>query len=306
MKSVKNVSSLIGNTPIIELNEYSKRHQLNNTIIGKLEAFNPSGSIKDRTALAMLEDAIDKGLLNSKTTIIEPTSGNTGIGLAMLASSMGNPLILTMPESMSLERKQMLQAYGAKIVLTASDKGMQGSIDKAHELLKTVENSYMPSQFTNPANAEVHYKTTGPELWQQCNNDIDIVVIGVGTGGTITGVGNYLKSVNPSVEIIAVEPESSPVLSKGYSGSHKIQGIGAGFVPEVLDTKVYSRIICVSDDDAINTTKELLQMDGLAVGISSGAALFAASKIASETSDKRIAVIFPDSANRYFSILTKE
>ncbi len=272
-------------------------------ILAKLEYFNPAGSIKDRVATAMIDDAEEKGILKPNSTIIEPTSGNTGIGLAMVAASRGYKIILTMPETMSVERRNLLKAYGAEIVLTEGAKGMKGAIEKANELAKTIPNSFIPAQFENPANPAIHKKTTGVEIWEDTEGKVDIFVAGVGTGGTISGAGEYLKSKNPNIKIVAVEPASSPVLSKGVSGAHKIQGIGAGFVPNTLNTKIYDEIIPVENEAAFDTGKNLARKEGLLVGISSGAAVFAAIELAkrSENKNKVIVVILPDTGDRYLS-----
>lgn len=299
-KIYKNIGELIGNTPLLELSNYNSKFSLNNKIIAKLEYFNPAGSVKDRIAKAMIDDAIARNLINKDTTIIEPTSGNTGIGLAAIASSRGYKVILTMPETMSTERRNLLMAYGAKLVLTEGSKGMKGAIEKALELSKEIDNSFIPSQFTNVANPTIHYKTTGPEIWNDLDGKIDILVSGIGTGGTISGAGKYLKEQNPNIKIVAVEPAFSPVLSGGNPGPHKIQGIGAGFVPEVLNTNIYDEIIKVENDDAFNTSKELAKTEGILIGISSGAALWAATEIAKkeENNNKNIVVILPDNGER--------
>ncbi len=294
---------LIGNTPLVEVVNIEKRHGLKAKVLVKLEYFNPAGSAKDRIARAMIEDAEEKGKLKKGSVIIEPTSGNTGIGLAVVAASKGYRVILTMPETMSAERRNILKAYGAELVLTEGAKGMKGAIAKAEELAKEIENSFIPGQFENPANPEIHRKTTGPEIWKDTDGSVDIFVAGVGTGGTITGVGEYLKSQNPQVKVVAVEPLSSPVLSEGKSGSHKIQGIGAGFVPDILNTKVYDEIFPVEDDAAFAAAKELAKAEGVLVGISSGAALFAALELAKrpENEGKTIVALMPDSGDRYYS-----
>ncbi len=304
MKNIyKNLTDLIGKTPLLELSNYTKKYDLEGNIIGKLEYFNPAGSVKDRIAYAMIVDAEEKGLLKSNSVIIEPTSGNTGIGLASVAAARGYRIIITMPETMSIERRNLLKSYGAEIVLTDGTLGMKGAINKADELSKEIENSYVPSQFSNPANPAMHKKTTGPEIWEDTNGKVDIFVSGIGTGGTITGVGEYLKSKNPDIKIVAVEPIDSPVLSEGKGGPHKIQGIGAGFVPDTLNTEIYDEIITVSNEHAFNTGKELAKTEGLLLGISSGAALVAAKEIAKrpENKGKNIVVIFPDTGERYLS-----
>jgi cysteine synthase A len=304
-KIAKNITDLIGNTPLMELNNYGKKHNLQVKLIVKLEYLNPAGSIKDRVAKSMIEDAEVKGLLKPETVIIEPTSGNTGIGLASVAAARGYRVILTMPETMSIERRNLLKIYGAELVLTDGTKGMKGAVEKAEELAKEIPNSFIPGQFKNPANPAVHKSTTGPEIWEDTGGKIDIFVSGVGTGGTITGTGEYLKTKNPKLMIVAVEPAESPVLSKGKAGSHKIQGIGAGFVPEVLNTKIDDQVITVTDDNAVNTAREIAVTEGLFVGISSGAAVWAAAEIGKlkEHTGKNIVVILPDSGERYMSTL---
>ncbi len=295
---------LIGNTPLLQLNGYSKKAGVADaTILAKLEYLNPAGSVKDRIALAMLEDAEAKGILKPGATIIEPTSGNTGIGLAAVAAAKGYHAILTLPETMSVERRNLLKAYGAEIVLTEGSKGMKGAIEKANELHASTPGSFIPSQFDNPANPAAHKKTTGPEIWEQTGGKVDFFIAGVGTGGTLTGVGEYLKEKNPNVKIIAVEPATSPVLSKGTAGVHKIQGIGAGFVPSVLNTKIYDEIIPIENDDAFAEGKNFAQSEGILVGISSGAALKAARIVAlrPENKGKTIVVLLPDSGDRYLS-----
>lgn len=302
-KVYKNLTDLIGKTPLLELSNYEKKHDLKATVIGKLEYFNPAGSVKDRIAKAMIEDAEANGLLKTGSVIIEPTSGNTGIGLASVAAAHGYRIILTMPETMSVERRNLLKAYGAELVLTEGAKGMSGAIAKAEELAAEIENSFIPGQFVNPANPQVHRTTTGPEIWEDTEGKVDIFVAGVGTGGTLTGVGEYLKSQNPNVTIVAVEPDGSPVLSEGKSGSHKIQGIGAGFVPKVLNTSVYDEIIRVKNEDAFAVGKELSKTEGLLVGISSGAAIWAATELAKrpENAGKVIVAVLPDTGERYLS-----
>jgi len=302
-KIYKNLTDLIGKTPLLELSNYNEKNALQATLIAKLEYFNPAGSVKDRIAKAMIDDAESKGLLKPGSVIIEPTSGNTGIGLASVAAARGYRIILTMPETMSIERRKLLKAYGAEIVLTDGSLGMKGAIDKAEELAKEIPNSFIPGQFINPANPETHRQTTGPEIWEDTDGKVDIFVCGVGTGGTLTGVGEFLKSKNPDVKVIAVEPAGSPVLSKGIAGSHGIQGIGAGFVPKVLNTKIYDEVIAVKDEDAYQTGRELSKTEGLLVGISSGAALWAATEIAKrpENADKMIVVLLPDTGERYLS-----
>ncbi|MCL2800002.1 MAG: cysteine synthase A [Endomicrobia bacterium] len=297
------ITDLIGKTPLLRLNNYEKQNALKAEIIGKLEYFNPAGSVKDRIAKAMIDDAEAKGLLNKDSVIIEPTSGNTGIGLACVAASRGYKIILTMPETMSIERRNLLKAYGAELVLTEGAKGMKGAIAKAEELAKETPNSFIPGQFVNPANPAAHKAATGPEIWEDTDEEVDILVSGVGTGGTISGAGEYLKSKNPNIKIIAVEPADSPVLSKGTSGPHKIQGIGAGFIPETLNTKIYDEIITVSNDDAFKTAREIAKSEGFLIGISSGAAVFAATEIAKlpENAGKKIVVILPDNGERYLS-----
>lgn len=297
------LTELIGKTPLLELTNYEKALGLKAKVIGKLEYFNPAGSIKDRIAKTMIEDAETKGLLKPKSVIIEPTSGNTGIGLASVAAARGYRVILTMPETMSVERRQLLKAYGAEIVLTEGAKGMKGAIDKAEELVQKTPNSFIPGQFVNPANPAAHRTTTGPEIWEDTDGNVDIFVAGVGTGGTLTGTGAYLKSKNVAVKVVAVEPFDSPVLSEGKAGSHMLQGIGANFVPEVLDTNIYDEIIKVKSEDAFATGRQIAQSEGLLVGISSGAAVWAASELAkrSENSGKTIVVILPDTGERYLS-----
>ena len=299
----KGILNLIGNTPLVEVTNIEKNHDLDATVLVKLEYLNPDGSVKDRIAKAMIEDAEAKGILKEGSVIIEPTSGNTGIGLAAIATAKGYRAILTMPETMSVERRNMLKAYGAEIVLTEGAKGMKGAIAKAEELAKEIENSFIPGQFVNPANPKVHRETTGPEIWNDTDGKVDIFVAGVGTGGTLTGVGEYLKSQKPDVKIVAVEPSTSPVLSEGKAGVHKIQGIGAGFVPDVLNTGIYDEIIRIDNDDAFDTGKEIARTEGILVGISSGAALNAALQLAKrpENKGKTIVALLPDSGDRYYT-----
>lgn len=303
MKTYQSIAELVGGTPLLELKNYEKNNELSATILAKLEYLNPAGSVKDRVAKAMIDDAEEKGLLKPDSVIIEPTSGNTGIGLAAVAAARGYKIILTMPETMSVERRNLLKAYGAELVLTEGAKGMKGAIEKAEELAEQTPNSFIPSQFTNIANPTAHKKTTGPEIWNDTDGKVDIFVAGVGTGGTITGVGEYLKSKNPNVKVVAVEPAGSPVLSKGTPGPHKIQGIGAGFVPEILNTKIYDEIIAVENEDAFSTGKALAKGEGLLVGISSGAAVFAATELAKrpENKGKIIVALLPDTGDRYLS-----
>ena len=303
MKIYEKITDLIGSTPLMELKNFEKENNLEAKVVAKLEYFNPAGSVKDRIALAMLDDAEAKGLLKPDSVIIEPTSGNTGIGLAAVSASRGYRIILTMPETMSVERRNLLKAYGAEIVLTDGAKGMKGAIEKAEELAKEIPNSFIPGQFVNMANPQAHLKTTGPEIWKDTDGKVDIFVAGVGTGGTLSGVGEYLKSQNPNVKIVAVEPAGSPVLSKGTPGPHKIQGIGAGFVPDTLNTKIYDEIITVENEDAFATGKALARKEGLLVGISSGAAVHAASVLAKrpENKGKLIVVLLPDTGDRYLS-----
>lgn len=302
-KLAKNVTELIGNTPLLELSNYGKKNGAKGNLLGKLEYFNPAGSVKDRIAYAMITDAEEKGLIKPGATIIEPTSGNTGIGIASVAAAKGYKAIIVMPETMSLERRKLLKGYGAELVLTDGSKGMKGAIAKAEEIQKETPNSIVTGQFINMANPEVHYKTTGPELWDATEGNVDVLVSGIGTGGTLTGAGKYLKEKNPNIKIIAVEPIDSPVLSHNKTGSHKIQGIGAGFVPDVLDTKLYDEIITVEDNDAFEASREVARTEGILVGISSGAALWAASQIAKreEYAGRNIAVILPDTGERYLS-----
>ena len=302
-KIYKNAAELVGNTPLLEVGNIEKELGLEAKILVKLEYFNPAGSAKDRIALSMIEDAEERGVLKPGAVIIEPTSGNTGIGLASLATIKGYRVILTMPETMSVERRNILKAYGAEIVLTDGTKGMNGAIAKANELAAEYENSFIPGQFENPANPEIHRKTTGPEIWNDTDGQVDIFVAGVGTGGTITGVGEYLKSQKPDVQVVAVEPATSPVLSQGKSGPHKIQGIGAGFVPKALNTEVYNEVIPVENEDAFATGKLIAKHEGILVGISSGAALYAAIELAKrpENKGKTIVALLPDSGDRYYS-----
>ena len=294
---------LVGNTPLVEVKNIEEELGLEARILVKLEYFNPAGSVKDRIAKAMIEDAEEKGLLKEGSVIIEPTSGNTGIGLASIAAVKGYRIILTMPETMSVERRNILKAYGAEIVLTECAKGMKGAIEKADELAKEIPGSYIPGQFVNPANPEVHRKTTGPEIWKDTDGEVDLFIAGVGTGGTVTGIGEYLKEQNPDVKVIAIEPATSPVLSQGHGGAHKIQGIGAGFVPDVLNTKIYDEVFPVENEKAFEYGKELAKAEGIITGISSGAALYAAVEVAkrSENEGKTIVVLLPDNGDRYYS-----
>lgn len=302
-KISKSLTELIGKTPLLELSNYEKKLGLNAKIVAKLEYFNPGGSVKDRIALAMIDDAEQRGVLKKGSVIIEPTSGNTGIGLASVAAARGYRIILTMPETMSVERRVLMRAYGAEIVLTEGAKGMKGAIAKAEELAAEIPNSFIPGQFVNPANPAIHRATTGPEIWDDTDGKVDIFVAGAGTGGTVTGVGEYLRGKNPNVKIVVVEPADSPVLSEGRSGPHKIQGIGAGFVPAVLNTKSYDEIITVKNEDAFFTAREIGRSEGLLVGISSGAAAWAAIELAKrpENAGKRIVVLLPDTGERYLS-----
>ena len=304
MSEIKNsFLDLVGNTPLVRVNNLIKKDELKADVLAKLEYFNPAGSVKDRIAKEMTLDALEKGLINENTTLIEPTSGNTGIGLSAVATALNLKIIITMPETMSVERRNLMKAYGAELVLTPGSEGMKGAIAKAKELASQIENSFIPGQFENPANPTAHYKTTGPEIYEQTEGKVDIFVAGVGTGGTISGIGKYLKEKNPEVKVVAVEPASSPVLSTGKGGAHKIQGIGAGFVPETLDTKIYDEIITVENEDAFATGKEMAKTEGILVGISSGAALYAAKELAKreENAGKTIVVLLPDGGDRYLS-----
>ena len=303
MSKVKNsFLDLVGNTPLVRVNNLIKKDELKADVLAKLEYFNPAGSVKDRIAKEMILEALEKGLINENTTLIEPTSGNTGIGLSAVATALNLKIIITMPETMSVERRNLMKAYGAELVLTPGSEGMKGAIAKAKELASQIENSFIPGQF-DPANPTAHYKTTGPEIYEQTEGKVDIFVAGVGTGGTISGIGKYLKEKNPEVKVVAVEPASSPVLSTGKGGAHKIQGIGAGFVPETLDTKIYDEIITVENEDAFATGKEMAKTEGILVGISSGAALYAAKELAKreENAGKTIVVLLPDGGDRYLS-----
>ena len=304
MSEIKNTFlDLVGNTPLVRVNNLIKKDELKADVLAKLEYFNPAGSVKDRIAKEMILDALEKGLINENTTLIEPTSGNTGIGLSAVATALNLKIIITMPETMSVERRNLMKAYGAELVLTPGSEGMKGAIAKAKELASQIENSFIPGQFENPANPTAHYKTTGPEIYEQTEGKVDIFVTGVGTGGTISGIGKYLKEKNPEVKVVAVEPASSPVLSTGKGGAHKIQGIGAGFVPETLNTKIYDEIITVENEDAFATGKEMAKTEGILVGISSGAALYAAKELAKreENAGKTIVVLLPDGGDRYLS-----
>ena len=302
-KIYENVAELIGKTPLLHANNFEKKRGVEANIFAKLEYFNPAGSVKDRVALAMINDAEQRGILKEGSVIIEPTSGNTGIGLASIAAARGYRIILTMPETMSIERRNLLKAYGAELVLTEGSKGMKGAIAKAEELAKETPDSFIPGQFVNPANPAAHKATTGPEIWEDTEGNVDIFIAGVGTGGTVTGVGQYLKSQNPDVKVVAVEPAGSPVLSQGKAGAHKIQGIGAGFVPETLDTKVYDEIITVENEDAFKTGRDIARSEGVLVGISSGAAVWAATELAKrpENKGKTIVALLPDTGERYLS-----
>ena len=303
MRVFNNITGLIGHTPLVEINRFTEKLGLKARILVKLELFNPAGSVKDSIAISIIEDAEKKGLLKPGSVIIEPTSGNTGIGLASIAASKGYRAVFTMPETMSAERRKLLQAYGAEIVLTEGAKGMKGAIAKAEELARQTPGSFIPGQFVNPANPEAHVRTTGPEIWDDTDGKVDIFVAGVGTGGTVTGTGRYLKSKNPAVRVVAVEPAASPVLTQGKAGPHAIQGIGAGFVPEVLDTKIYDEVIDVTNEDALATGREIARKEGFLVGISSGAALFAAVELARrpENAGKLIVALLPDNGDRYLS-----
>ncbi|NJP41019.1 cysteine synthase A [Oscillospiraceae bacterium HV4-5-C5C] len=308
MAVYKSLTELVGNTPLLELTNYEKAHELKARVVAKLEYFNPAGSVKDRIAKAMIDDAEAKGLLKKDSVIIEPTSGNTGIGLAAIAAARGYRVILTMPETMSVERRNLLKAYGAELVLTEGSKGMKGAIAKADELASSIPHAFIPGQFVNPANPAAHEATTGPEIWKDTDGDVAAFVAGIGTGGTITGVGRYLKKQNPDIKIVAVEPVGSPVLSEGHAGPHKIQGIGAGFVPETLDTKIYDEVIPVKDEDAAETARTLARHEGILTGISSGAALYAAAELAKrpEYAGKTIVVLLPDTGDRYLSTIYAE
>ena len=304
MSEIKNsFLDLVGSTPLVRVNNLIKKDELKADVLAKLEYFNPAGSVKDRIAKEMIQDALEKGLINENTTLIEPTSGNTGIGLSAVATALNLKIIITMPETMSVERRNLMKAYGAELVLTPGSEGMKGAIAKAKELASQIENSFIPGQFENPANPTAHYKTTGPEIYEQTEGKVDIFVAGLGTGGRISGIGKYLKEKNPEVKVVAVEPASSPVLSTGKGGAHKIQGIGAGFVPETLDTKIYDEIITVENEDAFATGKEMAKTEGILVGISSGAALYAAKELAKreENAEKTIVVLLPDGGDRYLS-----
>ena len=304
MSEIKNgFLDLVGQTPLVRLNNLIKKEGLEADVLAKLEYFNPAGSVKDRIAKEMILDAMEKGLINENTTLIEPTSGNTGIGLSAVATSLNLKIIITMPETMSVERRNLMKAYGAELVLTPGSEGMKGAIAKAKELASQIENSFIPGQFENPANPQAHYKTTGPEIYSQTEGKVDIFVAGVGTGGTISGIGKYLKEQNPNVKVVAVEPASSPVLSTGKGGAHKIQGIGAGFVPDTLDTKIYDEIITVENEEAFASGKEVAKTEGILIGISSGAAIQAAKELAKreENKGKTIVVLLPDGGDRYLS-----
>ena len=302
MSIYHSITQLIGNTPLVELTGYEKKYDIPAQIVAKVEYFNPAGSVKDRIAAAMLEDAEERGLINKDTVIIEPTSGNTGVALAAFAAARGYRLIITMPETMSVERRRLMSAYGAELVLTPGPK-MVDAIAKAEELAKEIPNSFIPGQFTNPANPKKHYNTTGPEIWKDTDGSVDIFIAGIGTGGTLSGVGKYLKEKNPQVQIIGIEPEDSPVLTQGHAGVHKIQGIGAGFVPDTLDTKIYDEVIPVKNQDAFQAGREVAKTDGLLVGISSGAAIWTARQVAARPENKgqRIVILLPDTGERYLS-----
>lgn len=302
-KIYKSITELVGKTPLLELTNYAKNNGLNAKIIAKVEYFNPAGSVKDRIAKAIIEDYEEKGILKKGATIIEPTSGNTGIGLAAIAAAKGYKLIITLPDTMSVERRNLIKAYGAELVLTEGSKGMKGAIEKAEELHKEIPGSVIAGQFVNPANPKAHYLTTGPEIWEDTDGKVDMFVAGIGTGGTISGTGKYLKEMNPGIKVIGVEPKGSPVLTKGNAGPHGLQGIGAGFIPETLDTKIYDEIICVAEEDAYKAGKALAQNDGILVGISAGAAIHAATELAKrpENANKTIVVLLPDTGDRYLS-----
>lgn len=302
-KIYKSITELVGKTPLLELTNYAKNNGLNAKILAKVEFFNPAGSVKDRIAKAIIEDYEEKGILQEGSTIIEPTSGNTGIGLAAIAAAKGYKLIITLPDTMSVERRNLIKAYGAELVLTDGAKGMKGAIEKAEELHKAIPGSVIAGQFVNPANPKAHYLTTGPEIWEDTDGKVDMFVAGIGTGGTISGTGKYLKEMNPSIKVIGVEPKGSPVLTKGTAGKHGLQGIGAGFIPDTLDTKIYDEVICVAEEDAYKTGKAIAQNDGLLVGISAGAAVFAATELAKrpENANKTIVVLLPDTGDRYLS-----
>lgn len=303
MRIYTNVTELIGNTPLMELKNYEKEKDLKANIIAKLEYFNPAGSVKDRIAWAIIKEALEEGKINKDSVIIEPTSGNTGIGLSAVAASLGMRIIIVMPETMSVERRNLMKAYGAELVLTEGSQGMKGAIEKSQELADEIPNSFIPGQFTNQTNPRIHKETTGPEIWKDTEGKVDIFVAGVGTGGTISGVGAYLKEKNAAIKIIAVEPASSPVLSEGKAGAHKIQGIGAGFIPETLNTQIYDEIIKVENEDAFEVGREIAKTEGILVGISSGAAVWAAAELAKrpENQDKNIVVLLPDTGDRYLS-----
>lgn len=305
-KIYENFNELIGKTPLFRLKNFEQKNNLSAEIIAKLEYFNPAGSVKDRIAWAMIDQAEREGILKKNSVIIEPTSGNTGVGLSAVAAARGYRIIIVMPETMSIERRKILKAYGAEILLTSGKDGMKGAIKKAKELADEIENSFIPGQFTNPANPVCHKKTTAKEIWEDTDGEIDIFVAGVGTGGTLSGIGEFLKEKNPAIKIVAVEPDSSPVLSEGIAGPHKIQGIGAGFIPETLNTKIYDEVLRVTNDDAYNTTKEIARTEGLLVGISSGAAAYAAKKIAEKNPNKKIVVLLPDTGERYLSAISFE